>query len=85
MSIQVNDNDKLRLAQEANTEALRRYRTDYIVSLREAIFTVLDGGDPEHGGDPWELDAVMKVSFDDATENRVRFVDCVVERLKEAK
>jgi hypothetical protein len=53
--------------------------------IREAIFTALDAGDPERGGDPWALDAVMSVTFDDATENRYRFVSQVVERLMEAK
>lgn len=53
-----------------------------VASLRAAIFTVLDAGDPERGGDPWLLDAVMAVTVEDATENRWRFVEQITERLK---
>lgn len=58
-----------------------------LAAIRRILFTVIDSGDPERGGDPWRLDeskdraedgrVVAVVSEEDATENRWRFVDAV--------
>lgn len=72
--------------QPTTTEGKDNFK-DGLPQVREAIFTVLDSGDPERGGDPWELNArtehgplgtaLFTVTAEDATENRWRLVEAI--------
>lgn len=74
---------------EGIATAMNNRMRNTTAAIRKAIFTALDNGDPERGGDEWALDENWSkdgavVSEEDATENRWRFVEQVIGQLKAA-